>query len=146
MPCVFCIAVSALVSGAVGAGYLDRLERALRGVAIGAVRRTAASGSATAWDLDVARPGGAGPGGAGATVRVTVTVYRPWQRVRVQVHDHRLTPAAARAVLDLVVRALDGRVVARSLAATATPVRSGRDDPLGRTGDAAAVRRQRERR
>jgi hypothetical protein len=102
--CFFCIAVFALVAGSIVASSLDALEQALAGVAAGGkVERTSDTDSVAVFDLEV-------PAG-GSSTRVTVTVFKEYGRVRIQVHSHVLSSEAVREVFDRVAKAIGAEVV-----------------------------------
>lgn len=106
MPCIFCLAVFAMLAGSVTTLVLDQMESRLAAVATTPVARTVDSASAAKFETTV-RLGG-------RDVPVAVTVYKRYQRVRIQVMTHELSRAEAEAVEDLVAAALDLRIVDRS--------------------------------
>lgn len=106
MPCIFCLAVFAMLAGTVTTLVLDQMEARLSAVAASPVRRTVDSASAATFETTV-RLGS-------REVPVVVTVYKKVKRVRIQVMTHELSRAEAEAVEDLVARALDLRIVDRS--------------------------------
>lgn len=117
LPCIFCIAVFAAVAGALTAARLDQMEQALAAEADGDVERTVDSASTTAFEADVrATP-------RGPVVPVTVTVYKPYQRVRIQLRSHALDRAGSEALQDRLAEALGLRIVERSDPAEEAPVR-----------------------
>ena len=106
MPCIFCLAVFAMLAGTVTTLVLDQMEARLSTVASSPVRRPVDSASAATFETTV-RSGG-------KDVPVAVTVYKKYKRVRIQVMTHELTRAESEAVEDLIARALDLRIVDRS--------------------------------
>lgn len=118
MPCIFCLAVFAMLAGAVTTAVLDRLEARLAAVAAGPVVRAVDSASVATFETSVALPG------AGRPVPVAVTVYKRHKRVRIQVLTHELTRAEAEAAEELVAAALELRIVSRSDAHDEAQVRA----------------------
>lgn len=106
MPCIFCLAVFAMLAGAVTTLVLDQMEARLATVASGPIRRSVDSASAAKFETTV-RLGS-------REVPVAVTVYKKYKRVRIQVMTHELSRAEAEAVEDVVARALDLTIVDRS--------------------------------
>ncbi|MDP8931239.1 MAG: hypothetical protein M3O70_22385 [Actinomycetota bacterium] len=150
MPCIFCIAVFALLAGALTSARIDQLEQDLIDQAVGEVRRTVESSTTTAWELDVAPPVGVTPSSGTPSVPVTVTVYKPYARVRIQLRAHSLTAAEVVAVQDQLAARLGLEIVGRSDEAQEAPVRAAVEEAQ-RAGQATAVatpeeRQQRRRR
>ena len=113
MPCIFCIAVFAMLATAVTTAVLDQLEDRLAHEAAGPLRRTD-SGSVARYEFEFPVPpppsgpwGGAGP----ATAPVVLTVYKRYGRARIQVLTHQLQRAQAQA-LQQRVAALAGLQIA----------------------------------
>jgi hypothetical protein len=106
VPCIFCLAVFAMLAGSITTLVLDQMEARLAAVATGPVRRPVDSASAAKFETTV-RVGN-------RDVPVAVTVYKRYQRVRIQVMTHELSRAEAEAAEDLVAAALDLRIVDRS--------------------------------
>lgn len=106
MPCIFCLAVFAMLAGTVTTLVLDQMEARLSSVAASPVRRTVDSASAASFETTV-RLGS-------KEVPVAVTVYKKYKRVRIQVLTHELSRDEAEAVENLVAQALDLRIVDRS--------------------------------
>jgi hypothetical protein len=106
VPCIFCLAVFAMLAGTVTTLVLDQMESRLSSVAASPVRRTVDSASAATFETTV-RLGS-------REVPVAVTVYKKYKRVRIQVMTHELSRAEAEAVENLVARALDLTIVDRS--------------------------------
>jgi DNA-binding protein YbaB len=132
VPCIFCLAVFAMLAGTVTTLVLDQMEARLSAVAASPVRRTVDSASAATFETTV-RLGG-------REVPVAVTVYKKVKRVRIQVMTHELTRAEAEAVEDLVARALDLRIVDRSDAHDEEKVRAAFDvDPEELTAESEPV-------
>lgn len=109
MPCIFCLAVFAMLAGAVTTVVLDQMEARLAAVAATPVTRAVDSASVAKVETSVVVPGT-----RDRRVPVSVTVYKKYKRVRIQVMTHELSRAEAEAVEDLVARALDLRIVDRS--------------------------------
>ncbi|MHA3701546.1 hypothetical protein ACXR2U_05135 [Jatrophihabitans sp. YIM 134969] len=114
MPCIFCLAVFAMLAGAVTTLVLDQMEERLSRVTVGPPERVVDSASVARFDAQVACPPVAGGGQPGRPIAVSVTVYKKYKRVRIQVMTHDLTRAEAEAVEDLVAKALDLDIVDRS--------------------------------
>ena len=114
MPCIFCLAVFAMLAGAVTTLVLDQMEQRLSAVTLGPPERVVDSESVARFDAQVACPPVTGGGQAGRPIPVSVTVYKKYKRIRIQVMTHDLTRAEAEAVEDLVARALDLEIVDRS--------------------------------
>ena len=108
MPCIFCLAVFAMVVGAVTTAVLDDLQDRLATVASEPVRRTVNSSSATGWETAVRIPG------TRRSAPVRVTVYTKHKRVRIQVLTHELTREQAELIEDLIARTLGLEIVDRS--------------------------------
>lgn len=109
MPCIFCLAVFAMLAGAVTSLVLDQMEARLGTVATGPIRRTVDSASVATMETTVTVPGT-----RDKRVPVAVTVYKKHKRVRIQVLTHDVSRAEAEAVEDAVAAALDLRIVDRS--------------------------------
>lgn len=117
MPCIFCIAVFAMLAGAVTTAVLDQLEeRLVQAAGGGPVRRAVDTGSVTKFEFSVPVPGQV------QAAPVAVTVYKQHKRIRIQVLTHALSRAAAEAVEDRVAAAAGLRIVSRSDAHTGAPV------------------------
>jgi septal ring factor EnvC (AmiA/AmiB activator) len=108
MPCIFCLAVFAMLAGAVTAAVLDQLESQLATIATEPVRRPVSSASVTSYETSVRIPG------TGRTAPVRVTMYRKHKRVRIQVLTHDLTREQAEAIEDLIAKTLGLTIVDRS--------------------------------
>jgi hypothetical protein len=113
VPCIFCIAVFALLVGAITTAVLDQLEAGLSSLAEGPVRRSVDSASVARFELSVPVRGRGAVSRARA-VPVAVTVYKRHKRVRIQVLTHALTRAEAEAIEDLIAQALRLEIVDRS--------------------------------
>ena len=139
MPCIFCLAVFAMLAGAVTTLVLDQMEQRLAAVTLGPPERVVDTASTARFDARVACPPVAGGGRAGRPIPVSVTVYKKYKRVRIQVMTHDLTRAEAEAVEDLVARALDLDIVDRSDAHDEELVREAfGDDAVEADREAAA--------
>lgn len=106
MVCFFCIAVFALIAGAVAAADVDRIEDQLATKAADGVRRVSDTESAARFELTVEIDGRKAP--------VAVTVYKEHARVRIQVLTHQLTPEQITRLEDQLAEALEAKVVDRS--------------------------------
>lgn len=106
MPCIFCIAVVAMIAGAITASVLDSMEEQLGAVAAGDVERTVDSDSVAVFECEV--------DAGGKRVPVRVTVYKEHKRVRIQVMTHDVSRAEAERVEDQVAAALGAEIVDRS--------------------------------
>lgn len=148
MPCIFCLAVFAMLAGAVTTLVLDQMEERLSRVTLGPPERVVDSASVARFDAQVACPPVPGGGRAGRPIAVSVTVYKKYKRVRIQVMTHDLTRAEAEAVEDLVAQALDLEVVDRSDAHDEELVREAFGDEAvdaDREAEADAGKTRRER-
>lgn len=115
MPCIFCLAVFAMLAGAITTAVLDELERKLQAVSDGPVTRTVDSDSVATYETTVIAPSVPGEKqAAGKPVPVRVSVYKKHKRVRIQVMTHDLTRAEAEAVENLIAEALGLDIVDRS--------------------------------
>lgn len=133
MPCIFCLAVFAMLAGAITTAVLDELERKLSGVASSPVTRTVDSDSVTTYETTVVAPRVPGEKqAAGKPVPVRVSVYKKYKRVRIQVMTHDITRAEAEAIENLIAAALGLDIVDRSDAHDEEQVRAA-------FGDEAAV-------
>ena len=72
MPCIFCVAVFAMLAGAVTTVVLDQMESRLATIATGPLSRSVNSASVARFDTTVAVPGA---GSAGRSIPVAVTVF-----------------------------------------------------------------------
>lgn len=114
--CLFCIAVFAVLAGAVTSAVLDSLEGRLQGVAQDEqVKRASDTESTAVFTLDVPVPDVPGQPAAGIRAApVAVTVFKAQKRVRIQVRTHEVTAAQAEAIQDRVAAACALTVVSRS--------------------------------
>jgi hypothetical protein len=107
MPCIFCIAVFMLISGALAAAHMDDIEEKLKTKAEDKkVERTVDTESVTKFELSVKVKG--------KSVPVAVTVYKDHKRVRIQILTHELGREAIEALEDELAEALEAKVVDRS--------------------------------
>ena len=106
MPCIFCLAVLALLAGAVTASWLDVSEERLGERATGPVTRTRETESVCVWDLQAAVDG--------TTTAVTVTVYKDEKRVRIQIHSHDLDDDQLRRLEDELAALLEAEITERA--------------------------------
>jgi hypothetical protein len=102
VPCIFCLAVFAMLAGAITTAVLDEMESRLSTVASAPIRRTVDSASAAAFETSV------------RGVPVAVTVYKKYKRVRIQVLTHDISRADAEALENLIAQALGLTIVDRS--------------------------------
>jgi len=135
MPCIFCIAVFAMIAGAVTTAVLDELQGKLDTVASTPVRRTVDSGSVAKYEFDVA------PRKSAPAVPVTLTVFKAHKRVRLQVLTHALPREQVQALEDRVAAAAGLTIVDRSTAEDEAPVREVLDGPAVEQDSGQAVRR-----
>jgi hypothetical protein len=114
MPCIFCVAVFAMLAGAVTVAVLDELEERLKSVAADEITRTADTASVTRFEFTVTVPAGAAlPAGAPRTAPVAVTVYKKQKRVRIQVLTHALPREVDEAIEDLIAAAAGLDILSR---------------------------------
>ena len=106
MVCIFCIAVLAIVAGALTAASVDDIEEQLADKADGQVRRVSDTESVARIELTVDVGGKQAP--------VAVTLYKEHSRVRIQVLTHDLTPEEAQQLEDELAEAIGARIVDRS--------------------------------
>lgn len=101
MPCIFCIAVFAILATAVTTAALDQLESRLATEAATPVRRITNSSSVSRFEFEFPVPplhsGRRRPDKA-MTAPVALTVYKRYGRVRIQVLTHDLQPAQTEAL------------------------------------------------
>lgn len=114
--CFFCIAVFAVLAGAVTTAVLDELESRLSTAAeAGSVGRLTDTGTTTTIACSVPVPHIAGqPRPKIDSAPVLVTVYKAQKRVRIQVQTHDVTDAEATALQERVATACGLTVVTRS--------------------------------
>ena len=106
MVCIFCIAVLAIVAGALTASSLDDMEGQLADKASGGVKRVSDTESVTRFELSVDVSGKEAP--------VAVTVYKEHGRARIQVLTHALTPEEVQKLEDELAEAIGAKIVDRS--------------------------------
>jgi hypothetical protein len=107
MVCIFCIAVLAIVAGALTTAHLDEMEANLAEKAKdNNVKRTVDSDSVTKFDL-VVRVGG-------KDAPVAVTIYKAHKRVRIQILTHELSREEVEQLEDELAEALGAEIVDRS--------------------------------
>jgi hypothetical protein len=104
--CIFCIAVLAIVAGALTAASLDQIEEQLADKADGEVRRVSDTESVARFELTVDVSGKKAP--------VAVTLYKEHGRVRIQILTHELTAEEAERLEDELAEAIDADIVDRS--------------------------------
>jgi hypothetical protein len=100
MPCIFCIAVFAMLATAVTTAVLDQLEDRLASEAAGPLRRSD-SGPVARYEFEFPvppPPGGPRTGAGPTTAPVVLTVYKRYGRARIQVLTHQLQRAQAQAL------------------------------------------------
>jgi hypothetical protein len=137
--CIFCIAVLAIVAGALTAASVDEIEEQLGEK--GDVTRVSDTESVARFELTVDVAGKKAP--------VAVTLYKEHSRARIQILTHALTPEEAERLEDELAEAIGAKIVDRSSpegeeheepAPDATAEREAERVPA----DAAAPERQRE--
>lgn len=106
MPCIFCLAVLALLAGSVTASWLDLSEERLQDRASGPVTRTRQTDSVCVWDFSASVAEKATP--------VTVTVYKEEKRVRIQVRSHDLSDEQVKQLEDEIAALLDAEITERA--------------------------------
>ena len=106
MVCIFCIAVLAIVAGALSAASVDDIEEQLADKADGEVRRVSDTESVARFELTVDVDGKNAP--------VAVTLYKEHSRARIQILTHELTPEEAERLEDELAEAIGAKVVDRS--------------------------------
>jgi hypothetical protein len=112
MPCIFCIAVFAMLTTAVTTAVLDQLEARLATEAATRIRRSE-SGSVARYEFEFpVPPPGRRRGRAGAlTAPVALTVYKRYGRVRIQVLTHDLERGQSEALQRRIAALAGLRVV-----------------------------------
>ena len=106
MVCIFCIAVLAIVAGALTAVSVEEMEEQLADKAGGEVKRVSDTESVVRFELAVE---------VGAkTAPVAVTLYKEHSRVRIQILTHDLTPEEAEKLEDELAEAIGAKIVDRS--------------------------------
>lgn len=140
MVCIFCIAVLAIIAGALTAASVDEIEEQLADKAAGEVQRVSDTESVARFELTVEVGRKAAP--------VTVTLYKEHSRVRIQILTHELTPEEAEKLEDELAEAIDAKIVDRSSPdgeAHEEPAHQPADPDAERVpADAAEPERQRE--
>ena len=106
MVCIFCIAVLAIVAGALTAASLDDIEEQLADKATGDVTRVSDTESVARFELTVDVGGKEAP--------VAVTLYKEHSRARIQVLTHALTPEEVKRLEDELAEAIGAKIVDRS--------------------------------
>ena len=106
MVCVFCIAVLAIVAGALTAASVDEIEERLAEKADGDLQRVSDTESVARFELTAEVDGTKAP--------VAVTLYKEHSRARIQILTHDLTPEAAEKLEDELAEAIGAKVVDRS--------------------------------
>ena len=106
MVCIFCIAVLAIVAGALTAASVDEIEEQLAEKADGEVQRVSDTESVARFELTVDVNG--------KEVPVAVTLYKEHSRARIQILTHDLTPEEAERLEDELAETIGAKVVDRS--------------------------------
>ena len=106
MVCIFCIAVLAIVAGALTAASVDEIEERLAEKADGDLQRVSDTESVARFELTAEVDGTKAP--------VAVTLYKEHSRARIQILTHDLTPEAAEKLEDELAEAIGAKVVDRS--------------------------------
>jgi hypothetical protein len=104
--CIFCIAVLAIVAGALTAASLDRIEEQLAAKADGEVKRVSDTESVARFELTVDVSGRKAP--------VAVTLYKEHGRVRIQILTHELSAEEVEKLEDELAEAIGAEIVDRS--------------------------------
>ena len=104
MVCIFCIAVLAIVAGALTAASVDQIEEQLADK--GEVTRVSDTESVARFELTVDVGGTEAP--------VAVTLYKEHSRARIQILTHDLTPEEAERLEDELAEAIGAKIVDRS--------------------------------
>ena len=104
MVCIFCIAVLAIVAGALTAASVDEIEEQLADK--GEVTRVSDTESVARFEVtvDVGRK----------EAPVAVTLYKEHSRVRIQILTHELSPEEAEKLEDELAEAIGAKIVERS--------------------------------
>jgi hypothetical protein len=113
VPCIFCIAVFAMLATAITTAVLDQLESKLAEEAATPVRRTVDSGSVRRLEFDYPVPPLPGVRGRAkpVTVPVVLTVYKQAGRVRIQVLTHDLERAQTDALQQRIAELAGLRII-----------------------------------
>jgi hypothetical protein len=106
MVCIFCIAVLAIVAGALSAASVDQMEEQLADKASGEVKRVSDTESVVRFELTVDVGDKSAP--------VAVTLYKEHSRARIQVLTHALTPEEVERLEDELAEAIGAKIVDRS--------------------------------
>ena len=106
MVCIFCIAVLAIVAGALTAAGVDEIEERLGDKAAGEVQRVSDTESVARFELTVDLGRKKAP--------VAVTLYKEHSRVRIQLLTHELTPEEAERLENELAEAIGATIVDRS--------------------------------
>jgi hypothetical protein len=125
--CIFCIAVLAIVAGALTAASVDEIEEQLAEKAEGEVRRVSDTEAVARFELTVEVDGKKAP--------VAVTLYKEHSRARIQILTHELTPEEAEKLEDELAEAIGAKVVDRS-----SPQGETHEEPAPEAADAEAER------
>jgi uncharacterized protein (DUF2267 family) len=104
--CIFCIAVLAIVAGALTAGSIDQIEDQLEEKASDGVQRVSDTESVARFELTVDVSGKKAP--------VAVTIYKEHGRARIQVLTHDLSPEEVERLEDELAEAIGAKIVDRS--------------------------------
>jgi hypothetical protein len=137
--CIFCIAVLAIVAGALTAASVDEIEEKLADKADGEVQRVSDTESVARFELTVDVGGKEAP--------VAVTLYKEHSRVRIQILTHELTPEEAERLEDELAEAVGATIVDRS-SPDGEAHEEPADEPAGRETErvpAEAAEPERER-
>ena len=106
MVCIFCIAILAIVAGAITAASVDQVEEQLADKAAGEVKRVSDTESVARFELTVEV--------GNKTAPVAVTLYKEHSRARIQILTHELTPEEAERLEDELAEAIGAKIVDRS--------------------------------
>ena len=106
MVCIFCIAILAIVAGALTAAAVDQVEEQLAEKADGELKRVSDTESVARFELTVDVDGTKAP--------VAVTLYKEHRRARIQVLTHELTPEQVKRLQDELAEAIGATIAERS--------------------------------
>jgi hypothetical protein len=104
--CIFCIAILAIVAGALTAASVDEVEEQLAEKADGELKRVSDTESVARFELTVDVDGTKAP--------VAVTLYKEHRRARIQILTHELTPEQVKRLQDELAEAIGATITERS--------------------------------
>lgn len=109
--CIFCMAAIMMIGASLSAVALGNLESQLiqkKGVT--EVKRSVDTESTVMWKANVMVKV---PKMGAKQVPVAIHLYKPHNRIRIQILTHEVSQAEAEAVQDIICNALDARVISR---------------------------------